>query len=209
MVLLHGDCTLADVEKKLGCKIQTVSRWYMDYLGYRGKEGVVLTLPSRMDYVTNGDDNRRLIECNGQLKMKIMNIYFDSKTGNVKRFTNKVSELRPFWNVVNIKDGYVGQGHLITYTAGAGQVPDQTRKFLEENKNSIHSVSTSGNRNWGQRFGAAARIINSEFEIPVAHMFELSGFEADVKAFITKVQTLEKLSISNDDQSEYSSKRSL
>lgn len=136
-----------------------------------------------------------------------MNIYFDSKTGNVKRFAEKVAEIKPFWNVVNIRDGYVGSGHLITYTAGAGQVPEQTRKFLEENGKSIHSVSASGNRNWGQRFGAAARIINAEFDIPVGHVFELSGFEADVNTFVTKVNNQEKQHISLADNDNYCSKR--
>lgn len=132
-----------------------------------------------------------------------MIIYFDSRTGNVQRFAQKVAAERPFWNVVNIRDGYVGPGHLITYTAGAGQVPEKTRDFLEDNNENIHTVSASGNRNWGQRFGAAARRINADYNIPINHVFELSGFEADLKTFISKVQThsLHQKPVSGEDQS--------
>lgn len=121
-----------------------------------------------------------------------MILYFDSKTGNVRRFADKVAQQRPFWNVVNIDDGFVGAGHLVTYTAGAGQVPEKTNKFLEENSQHIKSVSVSGNRNWGARFGAAARIINEKFDIPITHVFELSGFEEDVKEVIKNLQIHEK-----------------
>jgi len=32
--------TITEVAKELGCSLQTVSNWFMYYLGYRGKEGI-------------------------------------------------------------------------------------------------------------------------------------------------------------------------
>ncbi|MCL4640123.1 MAG: class Ib ribonucleoside-diphosphate reductase assembly flavoprotein NrdI [Olivibacter sp.] len=121
-----------------------------------------------------------------------MIIYFDSRTGNVMRFAEKVAALNPNWKFVNVQNGFLGEGYLITYTAGAGEVPHNTRAFLEQHSQSIMSVSVSGNRNWGSRFGAAAAIINLEFNIPTSIVFELSGFGHDVQAFITKIRTNEK-----------------
>ena len=40
--------TLTGVAKEIGCGIQTVSRWWLDYRGYRGEEGVTITLKSKI-----------------------------------------------------------------------------------------------------------------------------------------------------------------
>lgn len=37
--LLSGK-SVKEVAKEIGCSIQTVSQWFMYYLGYRGKEGI-------------------------------------------------------------------------------------------------------------------------------------------------------------------------
>lgn len=50
--LLHAGNTLATVSQHYGCTIATVSKWYMDYLGYRGREGITVTMTSeRWDMV--------------------------------------------------------------------------------------------------------------------------------------------------------------
>lgn len=56
MEMLHQGNTLATVSQHFRCNIATVSRWYMAYLGYRGKEGFPITLPSKMDDITEIND---------------------------------------------------------------------------------------------------------------------------------------------------------
>lgn len=57
MELLHKSNTIVEVSHKIGCGIRTVSRWYMDYLGYRGKEGIIEVKQSKLNSpkpVSNG-----------------------------------------------------------------------------------------------------------------------------------------------------------
>lgn len=49
MELLHKSNTIVEVSHKIGCGIRTVSRWYMDYLGYRGKEGIIEVKQSKIN----------------------------------------------------------------------------------------------------------------------------------------------------------------
>ncbi len=49
MELLHKSNTIVEVSHKIGCGIRTVSRWYMDYLGYRGKEGIIEVKQSKLN----------------------------------------------------------------------------------------------------------------------------------------------------------------
>lgn len=109
-----------------------------------------------------------------------MIIIYDSKTGNVKRFVNKLSF--PCFSVNKIdkvEDEYV----LITFTTGIGQCPESTLNFMERNENSklCKGVISSGNKVWGNRFGAAADIISAKYNVPVLCKFELSGDSHDVK----------------------------
>lgn len=117
-----------------------------------------------------------------------MIIYYDSKTGNVKRFIDKLAVLKPNWKMSDIRDGQIGSGHLITYTAANGEVPTATMRFLQSNYKAVLSVSASGNRNWGSRFANAADKIHDKFDIPIAIKFELSGFESDVEFFMKYVE---------------------
>lgn len=117
-----------------------------------------------------------------------MIIYYDSKTGNVKRFVEKIADLKPDWTMSDIREGSIGSGHLITYTAANGEVPTATMKFLQSNDKAVLSVSASGNRNWGRRFANAADKIHDKFDIPIAIKFELSGFESDVEFFMKYVE---------------------
>ncbi|TYP89445.1 Homeodomain-like domain-containing protein [Sphingobacterium allocomposti] len=56
IVMITKGNSIASVAKWFGCPTATVSRWYLDYLGYRGKEGITITLQSRMDDITITDD---------------------------------------------------------------------------------------------------------------------------------------------------------
>ncbi len=116
-------------------------------------------------------------------------IYYDTKTGNVQRFVEKLRELRD-WNLEKISPGLLIRqpGHLITFTTRFGEVPESTTTFVEGNASYIKSVSSSGNRNWGRNFALAADKISVQLGVPVALKFELSGTNKDVNTFIQEIE---------------------
>lgn len=112
-------------------------------------------------------------------------IYYDSRTGNVERFMEKVRELRN-WNLQKISPDLQANhpGHLVTFTTRIGEIPETTLQFLQASSSNIKTVSSSGNRNWGRNFARAADIVSQELQIPVSLKFELSGTKKDVNNFI-------------------------
>ena len=121
-----------------------------------------------------------------------MFVYYDSKTGNVQRFIDKIKKEKPEWSFVKISgDMEISEnGHLVTFTTNFGEIPDTTEKFLENenNKKYIKSVSSSGNMNWGTLFGKAADNIEEKYGIPVLMKFELSGTHVQVEYFINNIE---------------------
>ena len=121
-----------------------------------------------------------------------MFVYYDSKTGNVQRFIDKIKKERSEWSFVKIS-GYMEileNGHLVTFTTNFGEIPDTTEKFLENenNRKYIKSISSSGNMNWGTLFGKAADNIEEKYGIPVLMKFELSGTHVQVEYFINNIE---------------------
>ncbi len=121
-----------------------------------------------------------------------MFVYYDSKTGNVQRFIDKIKKEKPEWSFVKIsEDMEISEnGHLVTFTTNFGEIPDTTEKFLENenNRKCIKSVSSSGNMNWGTLFGKAADNIEEKYGIPVLMKFELSGTHVQVEYFINSIE---------------------
>ena len=121
-----------------------------------------------------------------------MFVYYDSKTGNVQRFIDKLKKEKPEWNFIKITDNMEisEKGHLVTFTTNFGEIPDTTEKFLENenNRKCIKSVSSSGNMNWGTLFGKAADKIEETYGIPVLMKFELSGTHVQVEYFINSIE---------------------
>ena len=46
-MVVNGN-TLKYTSKALGISIQSVSLWFSDYLGYRGSEGITITIDSKI-----------------------------------------------------------------------------------------------------------------------------------------------------------------
>ena len=117
-----------------------------------------------------------------------MYIYYDSKTGNVERFIKKMQIQRPEWHFIKIKSAMTieNEGHFLTFTTKIGEIPVTTNEFLQNENNSklLKSVSSSGNRNWGQFFALAADKIQQKYKIPVLLKFELSGTNTEVENYI-------------------------
>ena len=121
-----------------------------------------------------------------------MFVYYDSKTGNVQRFIDKLKKEKPEWNFIKITDNMEisEKGHLVTFTTNFGEIPDTTEKFLENenNRKCIKSISSSGNMNWGTLFGKAADNIEEKYGIPILMKFELSGTHVQVEYFINSIE---------------------
>lgn len=123
-----------------------------------------------------------------------MIIYYDSKTGNVQRFIEKIKDERPDWEIIKINPDLEAKedGHFVTFTTKIGEVPETTAEFLKKNSKYIKSISSSGNMNWGVYFAVAADKIKEEYKIPVCMKFELSGTNREVKHFIDYVEKSNK-----------------
>ncbi|GGN98733.1 class Ib ribonucleoside-diphosphate reductase assembly flavoprotein NrdI [Saccharibacillus kuerlensis] len=116
-----------------------------------------------------------------------MVIAYDSKTGNVRRFIEKL-EL-PAVQIdeqMKLDEPFI----LVTYTTGFGQVPDKVKLFLQKNGNQLRGVSASGNRNWGHSFAKSADSISQTYGVPVLCKFELSGTHKDIQHFKEELNTL-------------------
>jgi len=116
--------------------------------------------------------------------MKTMLLIYDSLTGNVQRFINKLGV-----RSVKISDGLIVKEPyiLVTYTVGFGEVPESTANFLKRNYSYLKGVASSGNRNWGTNFGKAGEQISNTFKVPLLLKFELSGTKRDVEIFEQEV----------------------
>ncbi|MBW7455252.1 class Ib ribonucleoside-diphosphate reductase assembly flavoprotein NrdI [Paenibacillus sepulcri] len=109
-----------------------------------------------------------------------MLIAYDSRTGNVGRFIDKLAmRAVRIEGSSAIREPFV----LVTYTTGFGQVPDRVLEFLQNNYSYLKGVSASGNRNWGEGFAKSADRIAQLFAVPVISKFELSGTSTDVEYF--------------------------
>lgn len=69
---------------------------------------------------------------------------------------------------------------LITRSFGFGQVPKETRAFLDMFKDRVKAVAVSGNKNWGRNYGKAGETIAEELGIPLVLKFEGLGYETEV-----------------------------
>lgn len=125
------------------------------------------------------------VQADLDLAVNNMNIIYESKTGNVKRFCDKLSAFG--LPVYSIEEAPNEPFVLITYTTLMGMTPMKTDIFLMERHKDCKGVAVSGNRNWGDLFAKSADNINSLYGIPVLHKFELSGLQSDVDKLIEEV----------------------
>ena len=117
-----------------------------------------------------------------------MLIAYASRTGNVRRFVNKLKmdsvQITPG---LKINEPFV----VVTYTTGFGKVPEQVLEFLTENYQNLKAVAASGNRNWGNLFAKSADVISLLYNVPIISKFEMSGTHKEVDLFIEGVSNLE------------------
>ena len=112
-------------------------------------------------------------------------VVYDSLTGNVKRFVDKLGcRTVKVDEALKVHEPY----YLVTYTIGFGQPPLSTLRFLQENGRYMMAVASSGNRIWGANYARAATVISAQYGVPVLHTFELSGSAEDVDRFLKEAE---------------------
>ncbi|MCQ4086600.1 class Ib ribonucleoside-diphosphate reductase assembly flavoprotein NrdI [Saccharibacillus sp. JS10] len=116
-----------------------------------------------------------------------MLIAYDSRTGNVRRFIEKL-ELPAIQidETMKLEEPFI----LVTYTTGFGQIPDKVNSFLQKNGQQLKGVCASGNRNWGLSFAKSADTISQTYGVPILCKFELSGTNKDILHLKEELNTL-------------------
>lgn len=112
-------------------------------------------------------------------------VYFSSVTENTRRFVDKLhmpaTRIPLHGDVPRMNTPYV----LITpsYGTGSRDVPPQVVRFLNDpdNRENLAGVVGSGNLNFGQLYGIAAKKIAEKCKVDLLYLFELQGTETDVE----------------------------
>lgn len=116
-----------------------------------------------------------------------MKIYYATLTGNCSRFIARTG-----LEATNIQDEKLTTEPfvLVTYTFGFGAVPEDVKKWLDDNHQYLRGVAVSGNKNWGGFYGMAGEIIAKQYNVPLLLKFELSGTKDDAELFKRKVDEI-------------------
>lgn len=121
-----------------------------------------------------------------------MLVTYESMTGNVRRFVRKLEQKMQIKTMEITENLKVDEPFIhITYTIKFGQIPEMTQKFIHKNKDLLLGVCSSGNRNWGNYFAAAADKLSQQYNVPVLHKFELSGSDSDLDKLIQEVKFID------------------
>ncbi|AGL90000.1 class 1b ribonucleoside-diphosphate reductase subunit alpha [Candidatus Phytoplasma australiense] len=74
---------------------------------------------------------------------------------------------------------------LLTRSVKFGEVSQEAKLFLDQNRDKVIGVAVSGNKTWGQNYGKAGDIIASTYNIPLVLKFEGSGIQEE-RLFLKK-----------------------
>lgn len=122
-----------------------------------------------------------------------MIVYFSSRTGNTKRFIDKLDcdRVIEISENLDIDEPYVLFTGTYARNDGSGAVHPSVIKFLNKNRHHIKAVIGGGNRNFGNHFGFAADVISHKCSVPVLYKFELFGNNEDVEKVNNILKELE------------------
>lgn len=118
-----------------------------------------------------------------------MKIVYASRTGNVESF---VSRLKGYDTLkIELADEKVNEDYvLITYTDGYGDAPVEVISFIDNNKEFLKGVISSGDSAYGEAFTKSADFIAENYNVPILHRFENDGTDEDLKIVEEKIKTL-------------------
>ncbi|MFU8792712.1 MAG: class Ib ribonucleoside-diphosphate reductase assembly flavoprotein NrdI [Acholeplasmataceae bacterium] len=106
-----------------------------------------------------------------------MTIIYDSLTGQAKRLADQLGFKS--YDIKDYDETDISCVFLITRSYNFGEIPETTQQFLSKYHQHVIGVAVSGNRNWGQNFGAAGVKIEKKYGIPLVLKFEGSGMPGD------------------------------
>ena len=112
-------------------------------------------------------------------------VFFSSVTENTKKFVDKLempnTRIPVHGDPPRMNIPYV----LITpsYGTGVNDVPPRVKRFLrdEANRENLAGVVGTGNMNFGQLYGIAAKKIAEKCGVELLYLLELQGTETDVE----------------------------
>lgn len=111
-------------------------------------------------------------------------VYFTSKTGNTKRFADKleIPSIRLASGVI-INEPYVLFVPTYADTLGKHSVATPIIKFLndENNRSKLIGVVGFGNRNFGKMFALGSEVVARKCNVPLLDKVELFGTPEDVE----------------------------
>lgn len=111
--------------------------------------------------------------------------YFSSASGNTQRMIDRLG--LPATRILrDAKAPLMAEPFVLicpTYADGFGRnaVPKQVIRFLNipANRAQLRGVIASGNRNFGETFALAGRLIAQKCGVPLLYRFELAGTDQD------------------------------
>lgn len=115
-------------------------------------------------------------------------VYFSSGSGNTARFVAALGlpaariPIRPADPMPQPCQPFVLICPTYADGTGKGAVPKQVIAFLNDpaRRALIRGVIAAGNRNFGETFALAGRVIAAKCNVPVLYSFELAGTETDI-----------------------------
>lgn len=121
-----------------------------------------------------------------------MIIYYSSKTGNTKRFVEKLdhSEKIKISNGLIVDKPYILIVPTYANADGTKALQRPIITFLNANHKHIIGVVAGGNRNFGKYFAYAGDVIKHKCNVEILHKFELDGNDYDVEITNMKIKKL-------------------
>ena len=130
--------------------------------------------------------------------MEPLIVYYSSPSENTHRFALKLgmrcmripTSMKAECLILN--EPYVLISPCYADEDGSKAVPKQVIRFLNEsqNRSMMQGVIGAGNRNFGDNFGLAGRIIAKKCNVPLLYRFELSGTPIDIIKVREGMETL-------------------
>lgn len=115
-------------------------------------------------------------------------VFFSSRSGNTAKFVARLGldalriPIRADDPMPQPDQPYVLITPSYSDGEGRGAVHPQVIRFLNDadRRALIRGVIASGNRNFGQHYAAAGRIIAGKCDVPLLYRFELAGTDEDI-----------------------------
>ncbi|WP_291426977.1 class Ib ribonucleoside-diphosphate reductase assembly flavoprotein NrdI [Deinococcus sp.] len=121
----------------------------------------------------------------------MLQLVYDSMTGNVRRFAQAVALDCGGTELLDLRQQAPAREFLLlTYTFGTGEVPLSTRKFLQTHGHLLRGVVASGSFHWGHNFARAADLIAAEYRVPVVAKLNKSGTAKDCQSVSTWLRSM-------------------